>query len=252
MTASILLRALSTHRRMAAALFLAPLLAALAWAFLRSPVYESAVTLAVGTTGDGKVVASPAALMKWLRVEYQITPWHKRRKFPRLESVGFGDRTDSTLIALRATAHTPGEARDFLAEVGHRAIERQRPLFEQLRAPLVARIKALDTEIANLQTQIEALSIGSAGSRDPGVAIPVAIERANLASTLTSLKQKQMDLQLRLSRALPTRLLSQPTLPELAIRPRPIPILITGLLIGLFAAIGGVLVAEARNKDEAP
>ncbi len=241
------LQALSKHWKLAVFLFVLTMLTAAALAFLRKPVYESGVTLVVGSTGDGYMVESPSAVMNWLRVQYGLTPWHRERKMPRLESVGYGARQDKKLIALRAVAHTPAEARDFLADIGRATIDRHHPIFERLRAPVIARTRALESEIATLHSQIKSLAPGGMENADPYAMFSAVMERASLLEALLALKQRKVELELRLSRALPTRLLTEPTLPEVQTRPRPVPILVSGMIVGLFVALAGVVAIERRN-----
>lgn len=243
---------------------LSSLAAATVLIFLVQPIYEGRVVLEIGritygsagsgAAGSSRLLEDLPVVLQWLKEEYQIDQPGRPRELPRLNAVENPSKAGQTLILLKGWDHTAVGAQKVVNDVAQRLIQRHEAMYQEVRKTQETRIANLDTEISELETQINLLARVTGQLEDRGQAAIIAMERGERLTMLGTLRWRRTDLALSLSPPLSqaTRLIREPTVGESPIQPRPVLYLslgaAVGLLLGILSAILFELLSKVRNE----
>jgi uncharacterized protein involved in exopolysaccharide biosynthesis len=240
---------------------LAGLVAAIAYATLATPVYESRTSIQIGNVPNPGLntpvlIEDPNVLSVELIDEYGRKVVNGKVRTPYLEKKEVKVRNN--ILDLAALGHRPEEPRDFLKQIVTKILQRHRQSYTNAIQPLRQRFAAIDQQIGILTTQMKELGdlVARLKESNPVQASLVAIERGHLYANLDQLERDRVALQQQTTTpyAGPTKVIAQPELAERPVSPRRVVAIVVGivlgLLVGLFAVFLREFAASVRRASE--
>lgn len=237
-------------------IFMAVLVAAAAYVYSVSPVFESRVVIQIGHVGKIGLLEPPKVLVQRLIEEYRVGDTTEgRRSYPLVKSIGL-EKGLEDIIAITTQGHSATEAQSFLTEVTSKLLSDHKALFVEAQKQQQIILQSLDREVQETKDQMSALSqqLQTVMKSNPTTAAILTQDKANLALGIPKLEQQRSELKLAMSelQTIPTRILRSPTIPINPIKPKPLLYLllasILGLVIGVFAVFIGEFLAKVREK----
>lgn len=229
---------------------LSGVLLAIAYIGLAAPIYESHASIQIGKVHDKGLIEELNTLAVQLMDQYgpesEVGRQGKRHYLKRVLQASNLKQSGaaSDVLKLVAEASSAEEARDFLASIVTKLMQRHEQIYVGTLDPLLRRLAAIDREIEPMMAQTKEL--GSLVSRlkesQPAQASLVGMERARLYVELSNLGRERMLLQRQIAipHSSPSKIVAPAALRTEPVAPRSSISLLVGIMlgltIGLFAA----------------
>ncbi len=228
------------------------LLAAL-YLLVTPSVFESRTVVQVGQIGRVGALEAPPVLVHRLREQYQVDDIGAEKEMPKISEIS-ADKKNVNAVTIIAQDNSPEGARRYLDQTVRELLSSHAKLYSQVIDEQNQHLQSLNGQINAMNAHITKLSAYTEELRtkSPVQVALLAIERGKLLAEVASLENEYMALRLALSgmQTQPTRLLKEPTLPEIRAKPNRQLVLvlavILGLMLGVFAAFVVELLARAK------
>ena len=226
--------------------------AAIAYATLTTPVYESRASIQIGKVPSPGLhapglIEDPSALLVELVDEYgRKSGDGTARRAAYLEKKDMKVRNN--ILDLVAAGYRPEEPRDLLVQIATKVLQRHQHSYASAIDPLRQRLAAIDKQIGILSTQMKELDdlITRLKESNPVQASLVAIERGHLYASLDQLERDRVVLQQQTTTPYvsPSQVIARPELPEAPVSPRKAVAVVTGIVLGLLLGLLAVFCRE--------
>lgn len=227
---------------------LAGVLAAIAYATLTTPIYESRASIQIGKVHNLGLIEDIGVLETQLVDQHgPVSVEGVRRGMPRLKEATRAPGRNN-ILELTAVGYSPEEARDFLKQVVAGLIQRHERIYGDGVGPLRQRLADIDGEIGVLTAQVAELGkiVARLTESYPAQASLAAIERGRLYTELNHLERDRTTLQqqtMKLSSS-PSEVIVGAALPTRPVSPRSLIAITIGIVFGLAL---GLLAAFLRE-----
>ena len=227
---------------------------AIAYIVLTVPIYESRATLRVGNAPNLAAVEDLGVLSVELSDEYgpdAADGAQHRTPYLSKKDIKF----KNNILELAAIGRSPEEARDFLAQIAAKTLQRHEQFYTSAIDPLRRRLTAVDGQIGLLTTQLKELSdlVARLKESNPVQASLVAIERGHLLKNLDELERDRVSLQQQVARPYvnPSQIIARPELPEGPVSPRRFLAVVVGIVFGLMLGLVFIFLRQFFEKAKA-
>lgn len=228
-------------------------LAAVTYATLATPVYQSRASIQIGKVHDKGLIEELNTLAVQLMDQYgPESDDGGQREMPYLKRVAQASSVKqaaaSDVVRLVTVAHSAEEARDLLASIVAKLMQRHEQIYAGTIDPLRRRLAVIDGEIAQVMAQVKEL--GNLGARlretQPAQASLVAMERGRLYVELGNLERDRMLLQRQVINpySSPSKVIAPATLPDGPAAPAKFTIIVSGIVLGLVLGVFVVFFRE--------
>ncbi len=158
------------------------------------------------------------------------------------------------ILRLVAVGRSPGEAKEFLAQVIAKLMQRHEEIYSTVMEPLGTGLKAVDRQIVNLTAQ--ATELGKLADRlkesNPAQASLVAIERGHLLGKLTELERDYVGLQQMIARphSSPSEVVGPPVASENPVSPSKPAAIAVAVVFGVILGAVVIFLREWLAKGQ--
>ena len=221
------------------------------------PLYESRAVISIGQISDVGQLEMPKNLVERLREAYRVGDKTEGPINPPFVSdVSMAKDGAGNIVVIKAQARTPEQARRFLEQVTAKLMKEHQQRYADIRQQLQSRLSALLRQQDNIHRETIDVDnrILALGDTNATLAATLTLQKANLLGQLPDVEDRINKLQLNLSsvQSTPTTLIRQPTLPDRAVKPKPLLYMtlatILGLIAGVFCAFTAEFLAKARAQ----
>ena len=220
---------------------------AIAYIAFTVPTYESHMTLRVGNVPTLGLIEDTGVLSVELINKYgPITAGGTRSQMPYLEKKDI--KAKNNLLELVAVGYSPEEARDLLAQVAAKILQRHEQAYGNVIDPLRRRLATMDGQVSLLTKQIVDLGelVARMKESNPVQASLVAIERSRLFTSLDQLERDRVSLQQQVTQPYtnPSQVIVQPELQNSPVSPRKVLAAVTGIVLGIFIGLVAIFLRQ--------
>src|SRR3990172_6996212 len=220
---------------------------AVAYIAFTVPIYESHMTLRMGNVPTLGLIEDTGVLSVELINKYgPITAGGTRSQMPYLEKKDI--KAKNNLLDLVAVGYSPEEARDLLAQVAAKILQRHEQAYGNVIDPLRRRLATMDGQVSLLTKQIVDLGdlVARMKESNPVQASLVAIERSRLFTSLDQLERDRVSLQQQVTQPYtnPSQVIVQPELQNSPVSPRKVLAAVAGIVLGIFIGLVAIFFRQ--------
>ncbi|OGI65039.1 MAG: hypothetical protein A2W18_05625 [Candidatus Muproteobacteria bacterium RBG_16_60_9] len=220
---------------------------AVAYIAFTVPIYESHMTLRMGNVPTLGLIEDTGVLsVELINMYGPITAGGTRSQKPYLEKKDI--KAKNNLLELVAVGYSPEEARDLLAQVAAKILQRHEQAYGNVIDPLRRRLATMDGQVSLLTKQIVDLGelVARMKESNPVQASLVAIERSRLFTSLDQLERDRVSLQQQVTQPYtnPSQVIVQPELQNSPVSPRKVLAAVTGIVLGIFIGLVAIFLRQ--------
>ena len=215
-----------------------------------NPVYESEAVIEIGKiSGVADNIENPAALVKFLEQKYRVDDSNHNRVLPLVETVG-REKEAPQLVTITAIDHSPEGVQSYLNKIISPILDSHEKKYAELRGLRESELQSITNQISTIEGRYDSLAHLTKDVTDRSQAAIMAVEQGSLLSVLADLQKEKAKVSLSLADGMSyqTRLISAPFLPTEPIKPKPVLIMVIGVMLGLIFGVASVFVGEMAHS----
>lgn len=227
----------------------------------KKPIYESRVSLRIGSVPNIGTIVSPDVVIYKLNEMYGKEK-NPGKRLPYLYEVKIADNGDKNqvadVISLIAYGKTPEEAQSLLRKINETILAEHKEKYNSAVLALKGKIASLEENMKILDQEIEGLNskVESSGKDSEVVNSLLTFENVKLKQQRVNLSMEVLNLELQASelKARPTKVIIDPTVNEELVDQKTLLILavalLAGVMMGVFFAFFMEFVQRAKVSNK--